>query len=461
MDKLGKFGGVSVPGGGAVKGKAASTVSPQQKQVSFTDQKVQQQKPTQQRQAPERADTGQKEVKEQSRTPAKHGNFQVIAGKDGKVSIRLTNVSQNISFTRLSAKDLATHLAKLNLPMTEDNLKLAKDLVKFKMPLTTENLQDIKTALALMGQKTDGDAQAGIFMKLKTMGITPQNAKAMQTLFAKHPNIGQQLDQLQKLANYFSAMGRASLGDAALTALLSHVASLFGDMIAKPDKDEKKLAKKLKDMAEEVGIEDEKGISGGKGKNSARGNLSKLKQKFNDRIETLKDYVAKDQEEILKETAELLEQIDDNLEAQRLINNAPSMDDDNFIYLQLPIRTSNNQTKTVHLKLDYEYDRDGQKYVNPKKTRMEFSIQTEDMGVINIIMNVWKRRLAFSVEAENESIRQHINRNAPNFIRKLKDKAYRVTGWDCVIKKSPVTFPETLLDKEDELSELMTLDVTI
>jgi hypothetical protein len=150
-------------------------------------------------------------------------------------------------------RDLSAHLAKLNMPMTESNLKLAKSLLEFKMPLTKENLQDVKTALAMMTQKTDGDVQAGVFMKMKSMGITPENAKALQTLFAKNPELGKQLENLQKMAGFFAAAGGHVLNDSMMSTLMSQVASMFGDLIPEPNKD-KKLAKKIKDLAEEVGM---------------------------------------------------------------------------------------------------------------------------------------------------------------------------------------------------------------
>jgi hypothetical protein len=295
------------------------------------------------------------------------------------------------------------------------------------------------------------------------MGVTPENAKALQTLFAKNPNIGQQLDNLQKMASFFAAGGGQVLNDAMMATLMGHVASMFGDLISEPNKGEKKLAKKLKDLAEEVGIDDE-GASIGQVKKSGRQgrkNLSNLKQKFNDRVSNLRGYIPKDHEEILEETAELIRELDENLEAQRLINNAPSVDDDSFIYLQIPLRMSDGSSQTVHLMLDYEYDLNGQKVVNPKNTKLVFSIQTEDMGIINVIMNIWRRNISFHLETEHQEIKKHINKNAPELIKKFKDKAYKVGSWDCVIDKNIVAVPDTLLKKEDDFAELATLDVTI
>ena len=464
MAKIGKFSGVSVPStkGGAIKGgKTGATVSPQQKNVSFTGQKVDQQKQVQRKEVSQRRpDKGQQRVQDRGKGPQQLGNYRVSAGKGG-TNVHLTNISRNISFGRVSDQQIGAHLAKLNLPVNQENMDMAKVLLSFKMPLTTENLKDLTTALAMMSQKTPGDAQAGVFMKLKSMNINPKNAKALQTLFAKNPALGKQFDQLQRMAKYFSTMGKAMISDSALTSLMSHVASLFGEMIAQPGREEKKMSKKLQDLAEEVGIEGESGKSKKSGKNSARGNLSKLKKKFNDRISTLKDYVNKDQEEILEETAGLLEQLDENLEAQRLINCAPSVDDDSFVYLQVPLRMANNKISTAHLKLDYEYDMNGQKIVNPRKTRIEFSIDTEKMGIINIVMNLWKRRIGFYLEAEEAEVKNHINTYAPDLIKVFKDKAYKVGSWDCVVKDEPVTFPNNLLEQEEEISELITLDATI
>jgi len=306
MAKIGQVPGTSVPATSGTTVKGQPVVSPQDKKVTFTGKQIQPGTQTQVRQQQQRAPDRQ--IRKQD-SPVQHGNFQILSAKDGKYSIRLTNLSENISFGRLNMRDLASHLAKLNMPMTEKNLNLAKSLLEFKMPLSKENLQDVKTALAMMSQKTDGDVQAGVFMKLKSMGITPENAKALQTLFAKNPSIGHQLDNLQKMASFFAASGSPVLNDAMLTTLLSHVASMFGEMISEPNKGEKKLAKKLEDLAEEVGIEgDGGGIGKAKksGKNSARGNLSKLKKKFNDKVSALKGHLPKDHEEILEETAGLL-----------------------------------------------------------------------------------------------------------------------------------------------------------
>ena len=459
MAKIGNISGPSIQPTTPGTVKQQSVVSPQDKKVTFTGKQApQEQQVRDQGQKP-----AEKQVKKQD-SPVNQGNFQILSAKDGKYSIRLTNVSQNIAFGRLNMRDLSAHLAKLNMPMTESNLKLAKSLLEFKMPLTKENLQDVKTALAMMSQKTDGDLQAGVFMKLKSMGITPENAKALQTLFAKNPDIGKQLDNLHKMAAFFAASGGQFLNDSMMATLMSQVASMFGDLIPEPNKGDKKLAKKLKDLAEEVGIDDEGGSIGQtkkSGKQPARKNLSNLKQKFNDKVSNLRGYIPKDHEEILEETAELIRELDENLEAQRLINNAPSEDDDSFIYLQIPLRMSDGSAQTVHLMLDYEYDLNGQKVVNPKNTKLVFSIQTEDMGIINVIMNIWRRNISFHLETEHQEIKKHINKNAPELIKKFKDKAYKVGSWDCIVDKNTVSFPDTLLKKEEDFAELDTLDVII
>lgn len=459
MAKVGNVGGPSIQPTTPSTIKQQSVVSPQDKKVTFTGKQTpQQQQVRDQGQRP-----AEKQVKRQD-SPVNQGNFQILSAKDGKYSIRLTNVSQNIAFGRLNMRDLSAHLAKLNMPMTESNLKLAKSLLEFKMPLTKENLQDVKTALAMMTQKTEGDLQAGVFMKMKSMGITPENAKALQTLFAKNPDIGRQLDNLQKMATFFAAAGGQMLSDSMMANLMSQVASMFGDLIPEPNKGDKKLAKKLRDLAEEVGIDDEESSVGQMkktGKRPARKSLSNLKQKLNDKIANLKGYIPKDHEEILEETAELIKELDENLEAQRLINNAPSVDDDSFIYLQIPLKMCDGSSQAVHLMLDYEYDLKGQKVVNPKNTKLVFSIQTEDMGIINVIMNIRRRNISFHLETEHQEVRKHINKKAPELIKKLRDKAYKVGSWDCVVDKNTLSVPDTLLKKEEEFAELATLDVTI
>ncbi len=458
MAKVGNVGATSIQPATTSTVKQQSVISPQDKKVTFTGKQApQQQQVRDQGQRP-----AEKQVKRQD-SPVNQGNFQILSAKDGKYSIRLTNLSQNIAFGRLNMRDLSAHLAKLNMPMTESNLKLAKSLLEFKMPLTKENLQDVKTALAMMTQKTDGDVQAGVFMKMKSMGITPENAKALQTLFAKNPDLGKQLDNLQKMASFFAAAGGHVLNDSMMATLMSQVASMFGDLIPEPNKGDKKLARKIKDLAEEVGIDDEESSIGQtkkSGKHGARKKLSNLKQKLNDKVSNLRGYIPKDQEEILEETAELIRELDENLESQRLINNAPSVDDDSFIYLQVPLKMGSS-SQTVHLMLDYEYDLNGQKVVNPKNTKLVFSIQTEDMGIINVIMNIRRRNISFHMEAERQEIKQHINKNAPELIKKFRDRAYKVGNWDCVVDKNVLTVPDTLLKKEENFAELATLDVTI
>jgi hypothetical protein len=433
-----------------------TTVSPQQKQISFTGQEVKnQQQVTRQRE--EKQLPGKAVDKS---TPG--GNFQVITGKDGRIGIKLTNISQNIVFSKLTTKELAEHLTKLNIPSTPENMKLAKSLLEFKMPLTRENLQDVKLALALMTKKTDGDLQAGAFMKLKSMNMTPENAKSLQSLFSQNGDMSKQMDQLQNMAKFFAASGRGLINDPSLAGLLSQMVGMFGDMMPKPQDGEKKIAKKLKDLAGEVGIDDEDGsVDKAKGKKSScRGTLGKLKKKFEDKISKLKQHSGKDREDLLKETADLIDGLDENLEAQRLINNSPSVDDESFLYLQVPLKMPDNTTKTVHIKFEYEYDLNGQKFVNPKNTHIEFSIETEHMGIINIIMNLNKRRISCYFETENQKVRHHINRYGPELIKKFQDKAYKITDWDCNIEKKPVSFPQNLLEKE-EFALIDTLDVTI
>jgi len=76
-------------------------------------------------------------------------------------------------------------------------------------------------------------------------------------------------------------------------------------------------------------------------------------------------------------------------------------------------------------------------------------------------MNIWRRNISFHLETERQEIKQHINKKAPDLIKKLRDRAYKVGNWDCVVDKNVVSVPDTLLKKEEEFAELATLDVTI
>jgi len=419
-----------------------------QRRVTFTGSRIRGEPQVVKEKPPKPEDLAKKLIQRKDEIPT--GRFQIKAGPDGKVSIKLLNISPSINFQRVSMNDLMGLLGKLNLPLSGENMSLAKELLLFNLSLTKETMQDVKMALSFLPRRTADDLSAAVFMKLKGINITPENAKSIQTLFADKPQLGEQMAKLGKMLNYFS---NSRLSDAVINSLLSQLVGLAGEMMAKPQKGKKKLRENVQEWAGEVEMESKEG-------GKLRGTLGKLKSKMENKLAALPEWIEPDEESAWEEAYILLDELYDNLEAQALINKSISGEGEEFYYIQLPLSLRGGETVTVHIKIYTDLVEGYKKGINMDNLTMEFSVETERLGRLDGRVELCGRKVSLEFIAQ-ERTRRLIENKFKLLEKALEGVGYRVNSFKIRALQTEEDFSSYLIKKEFSPDKLASVDVTI
>lgn len=329
--------------------------------------------------------------------------FRVQGENQGQ--LMLQQVKTN--FTKLDSQDLSTSLATMRLPASEANVQLAKSMVEHGVPLTKENVTSLMAQTTPPeGVKNPPPIQARVasvlFLQQNQIPVTPQNMLSISQFLASNPQIGQQMfavsGELKGLARKLESKGIDLTKE--LPGILGEKGLLSGE---KKTDAPKTPPKKLFNMAKQTGIESNLSLLGG-GSMEEDWDIMAEVQRL--RFESQSIEGGEGSERLLG----LLRDIEGNLEAQKLINQAHPEQLYGFYYLQMPLQKNEDG---VEVWIRYQKEDDGQKYVDPDDCRLEFLVTTENLGELLFTVDVRDSRVQVTVGAASEEIREGLLRYAP------------------------------------------------
>ena len=331
-------------------------------------------------------------------------------------------------FQPMSSQDLGQALARLNLPMTEGNVALAASMVEHGIPLTKENFTFLKAALAqapaenlpagaAQAQAPGGAAAqpgrvgAAWFLQSNQLPVTGQNISTLASFVAANPQLGQQLfalqGELRRLASSPQRQSSRSL------ELLAQVPGLLGEVLLDPPgrSGGGKSARRLFDLARQAGIETHLGLQGGGDQDW-------------DLVSAMRDLRAALAGDAagLEVALGLMEDLEQNLQALRLINQATPDAGLGFYYLQVPLRQEPLESAEIWIR--YRVEDEAGRVVDPGDLRIEFLISTENLGDLFCTLEVVDRTVHVDLGSHSEEVRAWVEGYLPVLVERLA-----AAGW--------------------------------
>ena len=346
---------------------------------------------------------GDQMLQAQSRVPLKVGDsisLQVRGENQGQIHLSVLSSPA----TKMTMSDLSSTLTSMKVPIDASSLDLAKSMVELKIPLTKENFTMMKQVLAQTGPSGPGGAAnqtpmntkvaATGFLQNSQLPVTPQNVTVLSNFLSNNPQVGMQMMTLN--TELKKVMENTHIAAKDLNKMIGEVQKDLGKMMMEPPSRDNKQAgvqnsKNLKGMAKQTGIEfnlGSLGFGGGEEWDFAA-ILKRMRERF------AKEGVGGD------ELMALMKSLEENLEAQKLINRAKSESNLGYYYLQLPV-----QGDPAELWLEYTEDGEGNRVIDFQDTRIEFLVNTEEMGELHFLVEVRKGKASVFLGTASEEVRR-------------------------------------------------------
>lgn len=357
---------------------------------------------------------GEHTLSAKSSTPLNVGQsvqFRVQGENQGQVMLQLVKTP----FAKLDTQDLSTSLSQMRLPASDANVSLAKTMVEHSVPLTKENFT------ALLSQTTPPEGcknpppmqarvSSVLFMQQNQIPVTPQNMLSLSQFIAANPQIGQQMFQLSgELKGLTKKLDKIGID------LAKELPGIVGEKgikdKSKQNEPPKTPPKKLFDMAKQLGIETN--LAPFAGDNEEEWDLMAQLRNLRENLEQLEGGEAREN------LMSLFDEIESNLEAQKLINQARA--ENGYFYLQIPLRLGQ---EGVEVWISYNNEDGGEKQVDPDDCRLEFLVTTENLGELFFVAEIKNNNVLLDIGTPIQEVRDRLNRFAPLLQERIEMLGY-------------------------------------
>ena len=294
--------------------------------------------------------------------------------------------------------------SRMKLPVDSANMELAKNMVEMRIPLTKENFSMMKQALAQTarpagpGQQQPAPMNSRVaatgFLQNSQLPVTPQNVTVLSNFLSNNPQVGMQMvtlnTELRKLAE------NTHIAAKDLNKMIGEVQNGLGKMMMEPPTRANQQAamknpKNLKDMAKQAGIEFNLGSLGYGG--GEEWDFAAILQRMRERFaqEGVGD------EKLLS----LMRGLEENMQAQKLINSAKTESNLGYYYLQIPL-----DPEAAEIWLEYTEDGDGNRQIDGQDCRIEFLVNTDEMGELHFLVEVRQGKASVFLGTASEEVRR-------------------------------------------------------
>ena len=112
--------------------------------------------------------------------------------------------------------------------------------------------------------------------------------------------------------------------------------------------------------------------------------------------------------------------LEENLEAQKLINMAKSESNLGYYFLQIPVHPD-----AAELWLEYTEDGDGNRVVDAQDARIEFMVNTEAMGELYFLVEIRQGKASIFLGTASEEVRRFATPFLPALAEKILAMGYQ------------------------------------
>ncbi|MBI2252063.1 MAG: hypothetical protein HYU63_04880 [Armatimonadetes bacterium] len=311
----------------------------------------------------------------------------------------------------ITPQDLSSTLTLLRLPVTKENLALARILAEHQIPISHENIMELKIALSSFAHPEPSKYQfesAG-FLKQGALPVNPKNINALANFFENNPQIGKQFQELKTVLNEFLS---ANISNPKAFNLFSQIPTLLGSLILNfnPEMRQKVLETLFK-ITRMVGIE----------KFQQEASLKDLFQNLKD---SLKFIQGETERQVLTKVLNLFGQIEQNISAQALLNQAKLKEDILFYYFQIPFNLR-DEIGMSEFKINFRSDSEN-KLIDPGNFELEFIVKTPKLKKIYFKLKIINNVISGKILTQNEKIARFIDKKLEILKISLQKLSYKI-----------------------------------
>jgi len=342
----------------------------------------------------------------------------------GARNLGTSGLPRSTTFARMSEADVAQHLENLKLPVSRENLALARRMMECSLPLTAPEFQSLKKALAALPRATPEDLTSAAFLKYSGLPLTGENITTLASFIRNQPMVGSQILELQQAFRELVKKEAAGLPPETLKTLDRIRALLTGYVLDPGLESRRELAESLFKMAGRNRVE--KSPSGNAEEEPSLASLQEQLGKGAD----LKEGTS------LAAIFRLLGEVGKNLSAQGLINQARDGDDPGFFYFQVPLRLDEDG-KTGEIRIRYRRESEESRRVDPEDAKVEFEVNTEHLGNLTFAIEMKHRRIHVRAGVEDQEKKDFIENRLAALKSRLEDLGYEIGLLVCLVNPAP------------------------
>lgn len=331
---------------------------------------------------------------------------------------------RSTAFARMSEADVAQHLENLKLPVSRENLALARRMMECNLPLTAPEFQSLKKALAALPRTTPEDLTSAAFLKYSGLPLTGENITTLASFIRNQPMVGSQILELQQAFRELVKKEASGLPPETLKTLARIRELLTGYVLAPGNESRRELTESLFKMAGRSRVE-----------KSPSGNIEEEPS-----LASLQEQLGKgaDLEEgtPLAAIFKLLGEVGKNLSAQGLINQATDGDDPGFFYFQIPLRLDEDG-KTGEIRIRYRRESEESRRVDPEDAKVEFEVNTEHLGNITFTIEMTRGRIHVRAGTESSMKKDFIESRFGSLKSELEGLGHEIGLLVCMVNPKP------------------------
>jgi hypothetical protein len=346
--------------------------------------------------------------------------LQVQNQTNGLVTLSMSPGPQAAS-PHLDMADLANAMMDANLPTDDESVMLGRTMVEFNLPVTQSDFSELRQVLSQLPTQpaSEQDMQAASFLKSADLPVTPQNVQTLATFLTQQPQLGMQLMTLQQSFRKLAENSEGRQFSSELSDMLGELPGLLGEYMLDPTgKNQAKLSSDLRRQAFQSGIEDMGPHVG---------------DDF-DMLEWLQSLRDRMQEEApldpaMARAGGLLEELGDNLAAQRLMNSAVG-EQGNF-YFQIPMQPGD---RTGEARFRYHVDGNGRPLLDPDNITLELLVPTRNLGSVAYNIAIRDGHIYLDAAVESQAVADRLRGALRSLVENLEKMSYHVQDVSCRLR---------------------------
>lgn len=366
-----------------------------------------------------------------SRAPASPaGNFVQL--RLGPNFVSGPSFARAQAFSPMKEEAVSSSLSAMKMPLTKENVALAKTMVQSGVPLTKANMESLKTSLSSLPSVSNSDMQAASFLKSASLPQTSGNITSLSSFIASNPHVGTCIFEFNREFRKMASGGRKGISEADMK-ILSKSSSILGSMVMDAKADPKANARAFRRMG------------GSSGMNLPHFMMGTRDDELDSMMLELRKLLLSEKSQAGEEMKQAFLKLEDALAAQRLINSGKREGLENFFYFQLPV-VFGDETLTAEFKLFYTTDYKGRKSVDPDNFEFEFCIPSSGMGNVLFAGAVKEGVISIKAGFEEQRICDFAGEFLPCLMERLQNAGFAPGGFSAEVRVSEEQLPMAIDD---------------